>query len=337
MSDFPRRWRSPFNATVGDVVDWLLYRPGPPVLASATSPYFWETAGYVGPVVLGLTLVSLGRGWRWWHTLSLLSLWLALGSVEWFHPSYWLAHGPVFSTMHVVTRWRIPAMLGVGLAAASVIAAWRTQGGVLRRHLASALVLIIAADLVLYGHQILPVALSVEPAETLFPGPATPRLVNVEGGLGYPAILRGYGVIRGYQPLLGYDRNTPTARLWRGDPRYRGEAWTDAGPLLPEFWSPNRVVYRARPGETIELNQNPGSWWLVNGRAAFPRWRSAESQRPFVARADAQGRLELRIAPKGLVLGYGLHLAGLVLVGGAFLWPVTTVGAFRAVPHSAEG
>ena len=89
------------------------------------APYFWETTLYIGPVVIGLGLASLAWGWRWWHTLAFLCGWLAAGSVTWYHPSYWLQDLPLFSTMHVVTRWRFMAMLGVALAAASILARWR--------------------------------------------------------------------------------------------------------------------------------------------------------------------------------------------------------------------
>lgn len=315
LADFPRKWQSAFDASVGDVLDWMLYRPGPSVLEAATSTYFWETACYVGPIVLFLALISLVQGWRWWHTLTILCLWLALGSMRWTHPSYWLAQGPVFSTMHVVTRWRIPAMLGLGLAAGSIVAHWRTRGKLPLRILAAGLVLGLGADLVSYGHQILGVASSVAPTESLFPGPPTSSLVNVEGGLGYPAVLRGYGVIRGYQPLLGYDRMKPTARLWRGHPRYRGEVWThDGTPVTTEYWSPNRLVFRSKPGHWIAINQNPGSWWRINGRQAFPQDKCAEWTKPFEAQADAKGRLELEIVPEGLPLGWGLHASGIALV-----------------------
>src|SRR5205807_718081 len=82
----------------------------------------------------------------------------------------------------------------------------------------------------------------------------------------------------------------------------------------PAFWSPNRIVFHVEPGREIQINQNPGSWWRVNGRIAFPRWRCAEWREPFVARADARGRVELRIEPRGRVLGLGLHGAGVALV-----------------------
>ena len=47
-------------------------------------------------------------------------------------------HFPLFATMHVVTRWRFMAMLGVALAAASVLARWRASPRPALRYLALA-------------------------------------------------------------------------------------------------------------------------------------------------------------------------------------------------------
>ena len=63
----------------------------------------------------------------------------------------------------------------------------------------------------------------------------------------------------------------------------------------------------------MHINQNPGSWWLVNGRRAFPELRCADLTAPFAVPADAEGRLELRIRPPGLGLAVWLHVGGLAL------------------------
>ncbi|MHC5543821.1 hypothetical protein ACYOEI_36805, partial [Singulisphaera rosea] len=249
-----------------------------------------------------------------------LGFWLALGSVQSHHPSYWLTMWPVFKTMHVVSRWRIFGMLGLGLSVASVVARLRIEGGALLRGLAVILVLVIAVDLVSYGHEILPVATRDKPTDDVFPGPKVERVVNVQNNLGFPAMLRGYGVVRAHEPLLGYDRNLATARIWRGHPEYLGESWANGKAVEPESWSPNRIVYRVRPNEEVHVNQNPGSWWLVNGRQLFPDWRCAEWTKDFTARADDQGRLELQIVPKGLALGLWIHAVGLVLLALTVVW-----------------
>lgn len=318
--DYPRVWSSFMDDPPSNAFRWLFLRPGPAILETATSTYFWESTRYVGPVVVILAFAGLIQGWRWWHTLTLLGFWLALGSVNWHHPSYWLTMWPVFKTMHVVSRWRIFGMLGLGLSVASVVARLRTDRRALLRGLAVILVLVIAVDLVSYGHEILPVATRDKPTDDVFPGPKVERVVNVQNNLGFPAILRGYGVVRAHEPLLGYDRNLPTARIWRGHPLYLGEAWANGRALEPESWSPNRIVYRAQPNEEVHINQNPGSWWLVNGRQPFADWRCVEWTKDFTVRADNRGRLELQIAPKGLALGLGIHVAGLVLLAAAVAW-----------------
>jgi hypothetical protein len=291
----------------------LITRPKPEDMVSIQIHDYWNMLWYVGPVVIALAAVSLGRGWRWWHTLTALCLWLAAGSVAWYHPSEWLSHLPVFSSMHVVSRWRIMAMLGFALAAADVLARWRHSGSTVLRGLALFALIFIAVDYGVLGCQTLHLGFRVEPSEARFPGAPTDSVVQVRIGSGFAAIQRGYGVICLQEPLLGYDFTTPTERRPREFPNYAGEFWTAAGPVRPTMWTPNRVSFEVDPGERVFINQNPGSWWLVNGHRAFPEWRCAETMREFGVNADADGRLELRIRPPGLELGLALHVIGFVL------------------------
>jgi hypothetical protein len=313
--DFPRHFRSAHDLTPWTIVKYLLTRPDASALATMEVPEFWDTLWYVGPVVLALAAVSLGRGWRWWHTLSAGCIWLAAGSEAWYHPSYWLAHLPLFTTMHTVVHWRIMATLGFALAAVDVLARWFQGGSTALRRLALAAVVSIAVDYGLLGCQVLPLGFRIAPSESQYPGPPTSVPVQVGDSLGFAAVERGYGVIHLREPLLGYDQMAQTARLWRGHPNYVGEYWTEAGPLHPRWWSPNRIVLQVGPGQTVSINQNPGSWWLVNGRPAFSDWRCAETKRAFLVQADASGRVELQIRPRGLEVGVMLHLAGFALIG----------------------
>jgi hypothetical protein len=313
--DFPRIYRSGHDLAPWSIVMYLLARPRAEDLARMEIPEYWETLWYVGPVVLALAAISLISGWRWWHTLTAACVWLAAGSEAWYHPSYWLAHFPPFTTMHVVTRWRYMAMLGFAVAASDVLARWRRGGTPALRRIAAVAVLAIAADYVLLGCQVLHLGFRIEPNDVPYPGPPTPELVQVRTGLGLAAIERGYGVILLQEPMLGYDLRLPTARLWRGHPEYVGEWWTESGRVQPRSWSPNRVVLQVEPRQTVSINQNPGSWWTVNGRPAFPDWRCAETERAFVARADNDGRVELQIRPRGLELGLALDLVGFAVIG----------------------
>ena len=243
------------------------------------------------------------------------------------------------------------AMLGFALAAADVLARWRQSGSNGLRILALIAVIAIAVDYGLLGCQTLHLGFRVEPDESVFPGASTGSLVQVCAGSGFAAIQRGYGVIRLQEPLLGYDFAAPTARRFRELPNYVGEFWTYAGPVRPISWSPNRILFQVEPGQTVFINQNPGSWWLVNGRQAFPYSRCAETENEFAVNADAKGRLELQIHPRGLELGLALHVTGLalfVLLLIAFQLPVlrqavgspferrcvTNIGVYRGLMES---
>lgn len=319
MKDDQRERISYWDESLFSIPHQLLSRPGPdwnraiPVQHLAT---YIETTSYVGPIVVVLALASLYWGWRWWHTLAVVCAALGLGSVRWYHPSAWLQDWPLFASTHVVTRWRFVALLGVGLAAGSALERWRRSGPRWARVLAALATIAIGADFTALAFRQLPLAFSVRPDPERFPGPPVPTIINVRAGIGYACVSRGYGVIQGYEPMVGgYRRDAPTLRRARGAPDYRGEAWTDRGTIQPLFWSPNRIIFQAAPNETVTVNQNPGSWWWANGRAAFPKLRCAELMVPFVVQADPTGRLELEVHPPGLRLGVVLHVVGLVLVG----------------------
>jgi hypothetical protein len=306
-----------WNETPVTMLHYLLYRPGPnwtDAFDAVRGSFFADVSCYVGPVVLSLSLLSLAFGWRWWHTLTLACFWLAIGSVRWYHPSSWLAAWPILGSAHVVTRWRILGMLGLSFATGATLAHWRGSRSRCLRAMAVLLVATIGGDFVVFGHQQFPRAFSVRPDPGLFPGPPVNTIVNVRDGLGYPCAMRGYGIVRGYEPMLSYYRNAPTLRLAREDPDYRSEAWTENGTIEPVVWSPNRLVFQVDPGQTIHVNQNPGSWWQVNGRPAFPGLRCAELNEPFTVTADSRGAVVLEIHPRGLRLGVGLQLLGAILL-----------------------
>ena len=127
-------------------------------------------------------------------------------------------------------------------------------------------------------------------------------------------------MIEGYQPLLSYYRNAPTLRLWVGHPDYVGESWTARGPVEPVEWSPNRLVFQVEPHEEVHVNQNPGSWWLVNGERRFADLRCAVMMEPFAVEADDEGRLVLQVRPPDLWVAPVLHGVGLLLVVAAWPW-----------------
>ncbi|WP_169977997.1 hypothetical protein [Tautonia rosea] len=318
LGDFPRTGGMMIDLRPIAYLEEMLQRPSIEALGSVSIPIFWESNCFIGVIGVMFLCVSLAGNWRWWHWLALIAFALGLGSHRITQPSYWLADWPIFKTMHVVTRWRIAAMLGVGLAVAEGVARVRADTRRWPGRVAAVLVVLMGADLIAYGHRALPVGLGPVPEESRFPGPPITRPIQVQHGPAFPNTLRGYGTIRGIQPIMGYDTNGSTARKWPRHPEYAGEFTSGNVLIEPESWSPNRLVFRVEPYQEIEINQNPGSWWWVNGRQAFPEWRCAEWERSFVVQADDQGRLDLQIVPVGLKRGLMMQVAGALLLVSAW-------------------
>jgi hypothetical protein len=113
---------------------------------------------------------------------------------------------------------------------------------------------------------------------------------------------------------MGYDRSGPTARRWLGHPSYVGEYWSGDHAVQPVFWSPNRIEFELAPGQVLHINQNPGSWWLVNGKRVFEDRRCAEWEEEFIVTPDERGRLELQVEPKALRQAIALSGAGLLVL-----------------------
>ena len=336
MYDFPRRHDARVDYTPQMFLHAMLDRlvPPPPHVPT-TMNWMHELAGYVGLVPVVAAVASLVGPWRWWHTLGFAGLALALGSRHAYQPSFWLSYFPVFATMYHVGRWRLPALLGLALAAGSTFQVARSAGGWSRR-IATALAIYVVGDLAVYAHQCLPVAYSNRTVDEHSPGPPVPTIVSIErwefGNIpqDYQATRLGYAVIEGYCPMLGYDRRRKTARLWRGHPGYVGEFVSEGRAITPASWSPGRIAFdRLKPGQEVEVNQNPSSYWLANGRRLFPDARCVELTRRFFARADGRGVLVLEARPPARVF----WAAGFLTVAGVVL----TAGCYRSVSRFRRG
>ena len=169
-----------------------------------------------------------------------------------------------FSVMHVVDRWRFPGTLGLALAAGSELQYWRARSGRLRP-LATALALGIVVDLAVYAYQCLPSSWGIPPQEVHLPeGPPSTSIVNIGASElyrnteGFECLSKGYGVIQGYTPQLGYDRGATTPTL-ATIPTIWGSGLEV--PPSPTYWSPNRIEFlvdRTRKSGSIRIREAGG-------------------------------------------------------------------------------
>ncbi len=285
---------------------------------------WWEYGCYMGLPVVGLFLLSMVAGLRFWHVGAGLCLIAASNITDPWSPSYWLSMVPIFRAMRVLPRWRIPAafFIAVGSAAGACMLWERVRRPALRAAVVGVCVAGVISmlnvsyrttSLCLLGPMAPDVTRWAERAEGFYhvgPGPDENRPFRAM----FPATRLNRGVVEGYEPLLGYERLRPNAVRSRGEHGYFGEASVDGEQVSPTYWSPNRLVFQDLRGP-LRLNLAPGSYWHVNGRQPFAGLRVTEMAQPFAVYPDAAGRVVLTTHPSGWPLGAALALFGLAAVG----------------------
>jgi hypothetical protein len=277
---------------------------------------WWELGSYVGVLALALAYEGLRRGdrrLRWLHVGALLCLVFAWNNRDRFMPGHWMYVTPPWRNMVIGTRWRLFACYFLLLAAVQGLVALHARG---RRRVAIALGVLLVGDL---GFQVASAYRGMfqgdPPPFRMAPDP--PRTV-----LDHPfqvwADLRANRVSMGMElPLLGWSDHYPK-REYVGSPSYRGE-FVGTTPVVVEYWSPNHVVLVAAPGDTVTVNVNPSSYWIMNGARLFPTYRAMEPELPFRVVAPANGRIDLVARPPHLQLLLLLQ-ASAALVTAVLFW-----------------
>jgi hypothetical protein len=280
----------------------------------------WHEYGcYIGLLPCLLFFASMKNGWRWWHWLTLACFWLALGNSDWFHISRWLAEVPILSSMRVATRWRVMGILGIALACGQILDQWRLSPRIWIRMSANCVAVAIALDLLVNSYPVYREAFVIDPQMMQRPD-GTDAFVHLHNHRPPPkansAILRtllaNYGVVYGYEPLIGQDVSPLSGLLWVGHPDYRAEYWSDSGPVELVRWSPNKIRLRAPPLAEVYINQNPGSYWLSDGIRLFRSLRAVDRHETFKMKANVDGSVELTVMPRSLSWGLALMAIGLV-------------------------
>ena len=103
---------------------------------------------------------------------------------------------------------------------------------------------------------------------------------------------KNVGEIRGYEAILSYDLFRPTDRC--GINNGCGIIISNNANLI--YWSPNKINLLRTGAGDIEVNINPGSYWLVNNKRVFRDMRVVELTRRFII-SDQSEKIELLISP----------------------------------------
>ena len=264
----------------------------------------WEMSSYVGLCALLLFYEGFRQGDRRYRSLYLgavFCLLLAWNNRDWMFPSYWLRLVPPWQSMLVITRWAIFACYFILLGAVRGLLALRRRG---RDVLATALALFVVADLsfhVSYAYR----GMFTGTAPPFEAAEDPPKTVGEHQENTWANIRRNRVTGGAECSLLGMRAHMP-ARMRLGDPGYRGEFYGNY-PVSVEQWSPNRIVLRGTPGDTVTLNVNPSNYWLMNGERLFPEDRAFEISKPFTVTVPPGGRMELLPRPPHLRALLGLQ------------------------------
>lgn len=285
--------------------------------------YNWhEWALYVGAVPLGALLLGalFARGPRAQaiRLLGLLALLLGLGA---FHPhSPWalLHRAPIFSSLHVPSRFHLVMVLLLAVS----FAAW--AGERLERALRRApwldLVLLlpvaaIVADVAREARGGVAHAFWMQAPDAIERAPAfehrrLPAVEYVRRDWAKPVLLPMLAN-RGVVECYGIPESFPVGAIPVEDPRYRGMAEVADGPgqATVTEWSPNRAVVEVRgaePGALVVYDMNCERSWRADGVPAL------EHERRVAARLrPGATTVEFRYRPRRL--GAGLLVCLLTL------------------------
>jgi hypothetical protein len=230
-------------------------------------------------------------------------------------PGYWMHLLPPWKTMVVITRWRLYACYFLLLGAVQGLVVIRAGG---RGKVAAGLAALVVLDLgfnVYYAYR----GTFERPAPPFLKVSDPPKTVLDRP----PDVWRHYRanlISMGSEfPLLGWRDHYPK-RAHLGTPGYAGD-YTGQKWVAVESWSPNRIVLRASPGDTLTVNLNPSSYWILNGERLFPGYRAMEPELPFRLTVPASGRVELTARPP--------HLALLLLLQAVLV--LAALGLYRRV------
>jgi hypothetical protein len=219
--------------------------------------------------------------------LGALLVALAFGNFHEYAPWNQLHNLPMFRSLHVPSRWAYPAVLALGLVAASGLGRWverARQWRVVADLALLGVVLYIARDIASVSREALTHSFWME----LHPTPAGEfRTQTQPDSLRYsvsdwsqpalPAAMANVGIVECYAvgTLNAFAKDEtghrpPIGALGTDQPGYRGEVFVAEGPGHASFarWTPNELTVNvdgAREGDTLIVNTNYDAGWRADG------------------------------------------------------------------------
>jgi hypothetical protein len=325
ISGFPRVELShyPIVASLSQVVATLIEPLQTRLLpANIDDLRWWEVGSYVGVAALLLAYEGFRQGDRrlrpiYWA--ALLCFVFSWNNRDQFMPGYWMHVTPPWRYMIIPPRWRLFGCYLVLLGAVQGLLAIRARG---RVRTAVCLAILVVADLGLNTYWAYRDTF-ITAAPPFGTAPDPPRTVRDNPDLVWSHIRMNLVSMGPEFPLLGWHEHYPK-RADIAMPSYRGEL-VGTKPVQLKSWSPNRIVLVGVPGDTLTINANPSSYWLMNGERLFPSYRPMELNEPFRVVVPPSGQVDLVARPPHLAIL--LLLQALFALGAVLLYRRAGQGA----------
>jgi hypothetical protein len=228
---------------------------------------WWEVASYVGiPILILFFTASVWSIFEIYKRKSFLlaiivaltffTFLIGLGAFHPYAPYSLISKIPPFTYMHLSTRWFGWTFLGILLTIALFP----------KYHKATIIILCIGViELFIVNFPLMNIF--TEKVSTIYTSHDFQQYEN------FPSVIPGsysnmfftiknnYGEIWGYEPMLGYNRDRPTNRCGIN----KGCSFVSPNAKVIS-WSPNKIVLERIGNGSIEVNMNPSSYWVINGK-----------------------------------------------------------------------
>ncbi|HMJ15658.1 MAG TPA: hypothetical protein VK524_29780 [Polyangiaceae bacterium] len=276
------------------------------------------------------------RLWRW---IAFVLLLLAFGNFHEHSPWHYMHKLPIFSSLHVPSRWLYPALLLCGLMAAGTFGRWVRPAGSPRYALELLLLAAVAycaVDIGRVSNALMQNSfwMRLHPGvreeqrvfrQEMLPPPGIDYMRRDWGIPGLPSVIANVGIVENTTvgPVSVYSRDASgkvpgLGAIPRGYPGYQGEVFLKSGTGKSEYvrWSPNELTVRvqgAKAGDVLIINQNFDPGWRANGRGTHP-----EGDRIAVALLAAEQSVTFRYVPRTWYPGLAVCLGTIAAMSFAY-------------------
>lgn len=217
--------------------------------------------------------------------LILFTLLLAFGSFSSFSPYALLKQLPVFEEMRVASRWLGWVVFGILLYLAKLP----------KNRLIVCLLIIACIDVFLSNYGVI----NRTTANYNSPQKITSSFEQYANYQNQPVLkkdsLRFYsatqanvGDIYGYEPIFNFNGEKEVENSYEDKTNRCGLnldktcTFVLSGNAVVREWSPNKIVLERTGEGNIQLNMNPGNYWLANGERIFTSLRVTELKSDFI-------------------------------------------------------